>query len=450
MGTETVLRHFKNIWIFWTICCTLSWIATGLLIHSSWKDFQNNAISFVVETSYLDWNTNFPSVVVCETDNQENIARVTDKTFGDPHDYNLDEMVKELVYYKGLSFYTLQICGPDVLNRTDNCFLRNVSYFPDEVKSSCEDIFQICKWHEQEFDCCEYFRRIDTELGKCYGINSIQTREKYHPVYKMISNRQVGAGTLYMELKGMSNLYSFGKQEVPSLTSLANDILQISPHIRFQRYFAIKEIENQPQVKDVSVEQRKCRFPEESMGIDVHRFYSYSSCCVQCRKEAQLQKCGCVHHLMPNTTFEQHCTMEGLQCLNTHYNQIAVLKASWANRSGLVCGCLPSCTEIELSIVRDDKSGIGQDYAIVELSLEKLPTEMFKRNIVRGKLDLVGSQKPAIDREADSPDLRRGAKCLLMSIETRHLALEESVASGSRPRSKDSESQQEIKILGRG
>ncbi|KAG5878519.1 hypothetical protein JTB14_018903 [Gonioctena quinquepunctata] len=377
MGTETVLRHFKNIWIFWTICCTLSWIATGLLIHSSWKDFQNNAISFVVETSYLDWNTNFPSVVVCETDNQENIARVTDKTFGDPHDYNLDEMVKELVYYKGLSFYTLQICGPDVLNRTDNCFLRNVSYFPDE-------------------------------------------------------------------------LYSFGKQEVPSLTSLANDILQISPHIRFQRYFAIKEIENQPQVKDVSVEQRKCRFPEESMGIDVHRFYSYSSCCVQCRKEAQLQKCGCVHHLMPNTTFEQHCTMEGLQCLNTHYNQIAVLKASWANRSGLVCGCLPSCTEIELSIVRDDKSGIGQDYAIVELSLEKLPTEMFKRNIVRGKLDLVGSQKPAIDREADSPDLRRGAKCLLMSIETRHLALEESVASGSRPRSKDSESQQEIKILGRG
>lgn len=33
---------------------------------------------------------------------------------------------------------------------------------------------------------------------------------------------------------------------------------------------------------------------------------------------------------------------------------------------------------------------IAEDYAIVELSLEHLPTERFKRNVVRGKLDLVG------------------------------------------------------------
>lgn len=30
------------------------------------------------------------------------------------------------------------------------------------------------------------------------------------------------------------------------------------------------------------------------------------------------------------------------------------------------------------------------DYAIVEITLERLPSERLKRNVVRGKLDLVG------------------------------------------------------------
>lgn len=33
---------------------------------------------------------------------------------------------------------------------------------------------------------------------------------------------------------------------------------------------------------------------------------------------------------------------------------------------------------------------IELDYAVVELILARLPTERFKRNVVRGKLDLVG------------------------------------------------------------
>lgn len=48
-------------------------------MQAAWFDFKNNAISFVVETSYLEWNTKFPSVAVCETDNQQRIADVTDQ-----------------------------------------------------------------------------------------------------------------------------------------------------------------------------------------------------------------------------------------------------------------------------------------------------------------------------------------------------------------------------------
>lgn len=52
-----------------------------------------------------------------------------------------------------------------------------------------------------------------------------------------------------------------------------------------------------------------------------------------------------------------HCNIDGINCLNKYYNDLSVLKAPWSNKSGLVCNCLPSCTEIELNIITDEKKG---------------------------------------------------------------------------------------------
>ncbi|XP_065167008.1 sodium channel protein Nach [Atheta coriaria] len=367
----------------------LSWLGTSMLIRANWDDYQNNAIQFVAETSYLDWDTQFPSVTVCEVDNQDRIADVTDEIYGDPHDYNLDEVVKELVYYKGLNFYTLQICG-DPETRNAACSLSNFTVFSDMVRSNCEQIFAKCMWNNKPFDCCKYFHPMNTELGVCFSINSRQTTAKKPEFFDMISNRKVGVGTFYLEIKVFSNIYVLGEQEVPSLTTLQTEILQISPQIRYHRYFALTEIENQAEVRDVSIVQRNCRFMDESY-LNVYKYYSYSACSVQCRRDAQLARCNCSHHLIPNTKPEQQCTITGLECLNKNYDDLAVLKAPWAKRKGIVCFCVPSCTEIELSIVKDDKSGIDDNYAIVELSLDRLPSERFKRSVVKGRLDLVVS-----------------------------------------------------------
>ncbi|KAJ8970656.1 hypothetical protein NQ317_016869 [Molorchus minor] len=245
-----IISKKKNMFyrIFWTICCLLSWIATGLLILSAWYDFQNNAVSFVVDTNYLDWDTKFPSITLCETDNQKRIADFTDRTFGDPHDYNLDEIIKEQTFFRGVSFYTMQLCGPGAQTANQFCFIKNFSAISEKVRSNCKQILKICKWNQEEFDCCTYFRIIDTEMGKCYGINSIQTREPNVPFYKMVSNKKTGPGTLYLEIFGLANVYILGEEEVPSMTTLLSDTLEILPHIRYHRQFAIKEIENQAEV----------------------------------------------------------------------------------------------------------------------------------------------------------------------------------------------------------
>ncbi|EFA08448.1 sodium channel protein Nach [Tribolium castaneum] len=380
-------RHWTER-VFWALCCLLSWTATLLLIKSSWEDFQTNAISFVVDTSYLPWDTHFPSISVCESDNQKRIAEITDRIYGDPHDYNLDEIVKELVYFRGLSFYTLQICGPEAQVPSEDCAKGDLGHFSQLVRSNCSQIFRKCRWNEEEFDCCAHFGALDTEMGVCYAINSIQ--EDKTKRLKMVSNIKTGPGKLYLEINGFANVYILGEQEVPSMTTLTTDVIQVTPHIHYRRFLAVKEIDNQPEVKDVSIRQRKCRFSDES-DLNVYRYYSYSACCVQCRKDAQLKICNCAHHLMPNTPPKNKCNITGLYCLSKHYNELSVLKPYWANRTGLVCDCLPSCTEMELAVVRDDKIGIPEDYAIVELALERLPTERYKRNVVRGKLDLVVS-----------------------------------------------------------
>lgn len=65
--------------LFWLICVVLSWVASALLIMSAIDAFQHNAISFVVETSFRDWNTPFPAVVVCEAKNTDRVQVIAER-----------------------------------------------------------------------------------------------------------------------------------------------------------------------------------------------------------------------------------------------------------------------------------------------------------------------------------------------------------------------------------
>lgn len=58
-----------------------------------------------------------------------------------------------------------------------------------------------------------------------------------------------------------------------------------------------------------------------------------------------------------------------------------------------MCDCLPSCTEVDIGIVHDSRESIfdsDRRYSTIEIQLSALPTERYKRNVVRGRLDLVG------------------------------------------------------------
>lgn len=114
--------------------------------------------------------------------------------------------MKELAYFRGQSFYTIEICGSNDEEAAAACLKGNFSIFSRLVRSKCEEIFHNCSWNAKTFDCCTYFVPIDTELGVCYGINSKQARDEHSPRFELISNRKTGPGTLRIELLGQANV----------------------------------------------------------------------------------------------------------------------------------------------------------------------------------------------------------------------------------------------------
>ncbi|KAL4713973.1 hypothetical protein ACJJTC_005604 [Scirpophaga incertulas] len=372
-------RHWTER-IFWLIFVALSWYGSFLLIMAQYDAFQNNPISFVVETTYKDWDTHFPSVAVCENDNTKRIEDVSDTLWGEDHDFNMEEVLKELAYFKGITYYTSEFCGLE--DPLPNCFTDDLQKYANLVRSNCEQTIMNCSWNGVSFKCCDYFRPMDTELGTCYAINTIQGREKNPPKLPMISNRTTGPGAIRFHVLVPANVYVLNEEEVPSLTTLGSDILSV-------RLITIRNIENDVGARSITPEKRKCRYTNEN-SLNVYRHYSYTACTVQCRKEAQLRVCNCTNYFMPNVPYDMHCNVTGIICLNGHVNIISVLKAKWSSRPGLYCNCLPSCTEAEITIVRDFKSASPHNYATVEIELAMLPSERYKRNVVRGVLDLVG------------------------------------------------------------
>lgn len=177
---------------FWAICIILSWVGSVFLIRASLDAFNNNAISFVVESSYRDWDTDFPAVFICENKNMDRVQEAADKIFGIDHDFTLEEILSEIVYFRGESYHTIHECtGDDVVN--EKCLFGNYSYYANFVRSACESSLSECSFNGKSFDCCKHFLPIETEIGRCFALNSGQTKTppNYVPL-NLKSNRFTG------------------------------------------------------------------------------------------------------------------------------------------------------------------------------------------------------------------------------------------------------------------
>lgn len=65
--------------VFWVLTCFISCLATREYLQATWYAYNNNAVSFVTDTTYLDWNTSFLSLSICEQESPDKLYDLASK-----------------------------------------------------------------------------------------------------------------------------------------------------------------------------------------------------------------------------------------------------------------------------------------------------------------------------------------------------------------------------------
>ncbi|KAF6200687.1 hypothetical protein GE061_005131 [Apolygus lucorum] len=378
-------RHFTER-VFWGGVCSLAVYFTYYLLMASWYSFQHNAVNFGVETAYLDWNTTFPSITICEHEAPDKIFDAGTTLYGEGRNMNLDFFVRDIAFFDGTCNSCTAHCGTTV-NCTDD-FNRIVV----QVRAPCDDLMGDCAWGGVAFNCCLHFLPVKTEIGTCFSLNSKHTTpiegvEELH----LISNKQTGPGKIELSVFEAIKLFVHSPEDVPNLNHPQEEKVILNWGVVFDMVLHVVEIENDPSLNEVSVRQRNCRFPDENI-LQTHNYYSYSACVVDCRIKFGIKMCNCTHHHMPELHGVKTCGIEGLACLTKYADQLRTLKPRGSSKKGLECDCMSSCTEPEYTII--SKKTVASDEvegSVISVSMDNLPALRFKRNVVRTKLDLVVS-----------------------------------------------------------
>ncbi|CAB0006012.1 unnamed protein product [Nesidiocoris tenuis] len=113
----------------WTILCLISWIWSAVFFEASYTAFQENAVSYGVETMFLETNTSLPSLSVCEDEDPDFLNQRANELYGKDHDRNLEEVLGELAYFKGSAYYLKSVCKSNDID----CPKRNFSELARKV-----------------------------------------------------------------------------------------------------------------------------------------------------------------------------------------------------------------------------------------------------------------------------------------------------------------------------
>ena len=368
--------------------------------------YQNSVSLGVISLRPTD-TVHFPSAGICEMGyTKEGYKELEDVinemkfnlSNGEEVDYNYDveDFLMRVIFHNLYNFGSMtSYCTPyDNDDEAIKCPTKGYQAFADRVRANCSQLFSECKWNDNAFDCCSYFKPVRTTLGTCYLINSIQAVHKNGAQWKeMIVGLQQGNGNLELTVKKSSALYIINEEDIPHMLLTTLMFPQIPDGFDGELLLSIKDTVNDDNVRDIHQDQRKCIFPEEQKG-SAYKKYSYSTCVTDCVKTAQIKACNCTHYnlIVDKNDKSPECGYEGLSCLDTNdlmFPQTTIMQP-WRT-DGLVCYCLPSCNELQISVV-GRSSGIRRDTALrkVTIRLQQVPTQRYFRQAVREKIDIVG------------------------------------------------------------
>lgn len=242
---------------------------------------------------------------------------LNERIYGADRNKYLDDLMTDVTFFSGLC-YSCKKCETN----KEFCAKLSLDNIAKSFRTSCDHLLVQCKWNGEPFECCEGFLELHSEFGVCYTINSMHTSPPFGK--RLISDRESGPGLLELMTLEDVELYLHSTEDIPSKSTDRNLHDTILYGAQKEILFGVQEIINEEDVKDTSIEKRRCRFAEEvaNRSQPIYEYHSYSACMIQCSFGIQLDTCGCVHHLMPRgRTNVSICGFEGLNCLTDNYGE---------------------------------------------------------------------------------------------------------------------------------
>lgn len=374
--------HFIYRLIYFIIYVQV-WIAAVVTIQGYFNYYRTNSIRFTTRNDYLQWNTTYASVTVCEIGNVDKIWSLGAE-YSTQHNEKLSRFFGDIAFFSGTCFSCLSSCCNESMCLTD--YVKMASYF----HTSCKDFFLTCKWNGNPINCCKHFEPLQTEFGRCFSINNRHTGANEAVFVTSGNPREMGI----LEIKLAQDYEAFlhSPEDIPFWNMEYDRRVRVIYGAKAEMIFSILDVVNEPEVSLIAPEERECRFPEElPKNYQAFKYYSYSVCISQCRIDAQLELCNCTHHLSPMYYKDQYCDLDGLKCLTKHYKTLRKLKVPGSEETGLDCDCLPSCTESDYNVVSKSLDEPEKELSAksARFILGNRPYQQLTRQVARTTLDLV-------------------------------------------------------------
>ncbi|KAJ4444305.1 hypothetical protein ANN_06097, partial [Periplaneta americana] len=160
-----------------------------------------------------------------------------------------------------------------------------------------------------------------------------------------------------------------------------------------------------PEARELSVAQRKCRFPEENI-LKISPVYTFNLCKAQCRMRLAQKKCGCIPYFyrrVEMNAFEtitnfvicvivsgnaKVCDVEGMHCLGKHPElYVKFLYSSTGRRHK--CKCISMCNDVTYNIdSKEVQPNPTKEGTSAQWGIEHYPKMRVKRDVIFGFTDL--------------------------------------------------------------
>ncbi|XP_031621609.1 uncharacterized protein LOC116339717 [Contarinia nasturtii] len=298
--------------IYWICIIIVSLIAMIWILVYTLNDSLDNLIVTNFDVIKSNQKNIFPGISICMTRLaeaeviSEDIKQFIQKYYAE---HNIDEPKSEDLYFQIMDYAYHSFGINRYLRKLDICEAINstcgvdVKIIKQMLWPQCNNLFNIQFNGRHYYNCNDIFKRkIIYGEGVCYVANSISFYNLDWDQLPLTYSAHERNNTFSFDLIQMEGFIFYilfhSPDEFPNalfspFSSLIDDKDQ---------EFRVKTTQmiNSADIRDLSIEKRQCRFPDERWPPNASMPYSFATCFIYVRAQLEIQLCNCTLHFAPS------------------------------------------------------------------------------------------------------------------------------------------------------